>query len=67
MQIVFDKLESQYLLNAIELRLKEIAKTYHPDYQKDLDISALCRMAAQLGVRFGLKQEGEIYVVVKGE
>ncbi|MNC37839.1 hypothetical protein D3C75_864210 [compost metagenome] len=67
MKIEFADQESQYLLNAIELRLKEIGKTNHVDNQMELDISALCRMAEQLGVRFGLKQEGETHVVVKGE
>lgn len=64
MHIEFDKTESDFLLFALEERMHAIAKTYSGGAQ-DFEISALMRMAKQLGGVFELKQQGNGYVIVK--
>ncbi len=63
MHIDFHNEESEYLLKAIEMRLKDIASTYQPDYQSDLEFSALRRMAEQLGVVYEMTQVGATHII----
>ncbi|EJI6686305.1 hypothetical protein NFT56_004463 [Vibrio parahaemolyticus] len=55
MKIEFDKSESEFIVNALEARMREIGKVYTNSHTQDLEIGALKRSAQQLGYDFKTK------------
>lgn len=59
-----------FMLNMIEKRLREIGEKYQDggrSYQDDLEISALCAIARQLGFDFEVSLVSSGFVVTRNE
>ncbi|EGQ7919546.1 hypothetical protein J7287_004638 [Vibrio parahaemolyticus] len=55
MKIEFDQSESEFIVNALEARMREIGKVYTNSHHQDFEIGALKRSAQQLGYGFEIK------------
>ncbi|MEZ9478124.1 hypothetical protein AB4172_23755 [Vibrio splendidus] len=55
MKIEFDESENEFIVNALEARMREIGKVYSNSYNQDLEMGALRRSAQQLGYGFETK------------
>lgn len=65
MQIKIEKDDVEYLIGALECRLREIGKGYEKSYAEDTEITTLQNFAKQLGVYFQLNGGNTGFTVVR--
>lgn len=67
MKIEFDDSEKDFIVNALEARMREIGKVYANSYHQDLEMGALRRAAQQLGYQFDTEGGNTGFTVTKIE
>ncbi|EGQ8523145.1 TPA: hypothetical protein NJ582_004328 [Vibrio parahaemolyticus] len=55
MKIELDNSEIEFIVDALEARMREIGKVYTNSHSQDLEMGALKRLAQQLGYDFKTK------------